>query len=166
MVAVSIPLLALAYYLVIAFSTYDLLWFWPGFEEQPVSITIYCYGREMVLEPQSDEFQEMTARINMALTGRKRWDPLSMSEITYQEYQTSPSMLAVEIFYSPPIRIHSRYKFFGSVDALVIPLVGRHAYTNPVFGRRNDFPVAGSMHVESTTPILEYIQEQGICEQP
>jgi hypothetical protein len=120
----------------------------------------------VVLEPQSDEFREMTDRINLALTGRKRWDQLSMSEITYQEYQTSPSVLVVEIFYSPLIRIHSRYKFFGSVDTLVIPLVGRHAYTNPVFGRTNDFPVAGSLHVESTTPILEYIQERGICEQP
>jgi hypothetical protein len=50
-----------------------------------------------------------------------------------------------------------------SVNWLVIPLDGRHAASNAVFGLEGGFTDPGSYHVNSTAPIVTALQEQGIC---
>ena len=150
-------------YLIIAMNTGDLLWASPVFSYQPQTISIHCFGEDVYLEQGSADFDAVTETVNQSLTGRKRWDSLSLSEETYLDYQTHPQMMVVELTYSDPIRVHSRYKFFSNVDRILIPLVGRHAEKNAFFGRNNEYPVAGSMHVTDMAPIKDYLAENDLC---
>jgi hypothetical protein len=150
-------------FLIIAMNTGDLLWFWPRFDELPVSMVVHCYGQDVFINAGDSAFQPVYEVVNDSLSGTKRYDPLSMSDITYEEYQTHPSMMVIELSYDPPTRIHSMVKFFKNVDTLIIPLDGRHANTQAVFGRIRDNTTMGSMHPKSTAPIMEVIEEQGLC---
>ncbi len=162
----ALVILVTAVYGIIALNTEDALWFWPTFAETPRSIVIHCYGQDVTVAPGTAHFEALTLLVNDGLSGRKNWDGLSMSDDTYLAYQTSPQMLALEMTYAPPVRVHSIYKYFSSVDTMVIPLVGRHAQTNPVFGRVRDVMTAGSLHLETTAPMLDYVQSQGLCAKP
>ncbi len=153
-------------FLVTAMNTGDLLWFMPIFKEIPVDITVHCYGTDVQVKPGEPGFEAVNNAINSSLTGVKRWDDLSMSDVTYQEYQTSPTMMVLELSYDPPVRIHSQYAFLKNGNKLIIPLDGRHALANPVFGRTGGFTNSGSYHVKSTAPIATVLQEQGICPKP
>jgi hypothetical protein len=62
------------------------------------------------------------------------------------------------------VRIHSFYKFFKNVDTIIIPLDGRHASSNSIFGRVRELSVAGSFHVESLQLVTTALGEQGICQ--
>jgi hypothetical protein len=150
-------------YLIIAINTGDLLWASPIFNYEPRSIVIQCFGEDVYPEAGSAAFMALTDLVNRSLSGRKRWDSLSLSDSTYQDYQSHPQMMVVELFYSEPIRIHSRFKFFSNVNRIIIPLVGRHAQLNSVFGRRNDFPAAGSFHVNDLAPLKAYLSENELC---
>lgn len=161
-VLVLVPLI----YGIIALNTGDWLWISPVFDYQPSAITVYCFGEKVAIAAGSDHFSELAAIINQTLSGRKRWDSLTMSDETYREYQTDPDMMVVELAYPAPIRVHSRYKYFSNVDKIIIPLIGRHAQTNAIFGRRFDFPAAGSFHVGTTAPIKEYLIENALCTPP
>jgi hypothetical protein len=162
----GIGIFAVMYFLIIAMNTRDLLWFWPGFDEVPVAITVHCYGTDVQVAPGQPAFEVVNNAVNTSLTGVKRWDQISMSDSSYQEYQTSPTMMVIELSYDPPVRIHSQYAFFKNVNKLIIPLDGRHASTFPVFGRTGEFTNSGSYHVKSTAPIITALQEQGICTKP
>jgi hypothetical protein len=153
-------------FLITAMNTGDLLWFWPSFKGIPVDITVHCYGKDVQVTPGQPAFEAVNTVINSSLGGNKRWDSLSMSDETYQEYQTSPAVMVVELSYDPPVRLHSQYAFFKNVNTLIIPLDGRHVSTNPVFGRTNGFTNSGSFHLKSTAPIIAVLQEQGICTKP
>lgn len=150
-------------YLIIAINTGDLLWASPIFNYEPRSIVIHCFGEDVYPEAGSAAFMAITDLVNRSLSGRKRWDSLSLSDSTYQDYQSHPQMMVVELFYSEPIRIHSRFKFFSNVNRIIIPLVGRHAQLNSIFGRRNDFPAAGSFHVNDLAPLKAYLSENELC---
>lgn len=158
-VIIILPLI----YLIIAMNTGDLLWISPVFNSQPQTITIHCFGEDVYLDYSSSEFEEMVDLVNDSLTGRKRWDSLSISDVTYQEYQSHPQMMVVELTYPEIIRVHSRYKFFSNVDRIIIPLVGRHAQTNAIFGRRAEYPAAGSFHVDDLSAIKDFLAESELC---
>ena len=160
---VAILFIAPVIYLIIATNTGDLLWISPFFNAEPAAIVVHCYGEDVHFELTSTQFRQLNDLFNQTLTGRKRWDPLSLSAVTYEEYQSHPNMMVLELSYASPIRIHSRYMFFSNVDTLIIPLDGRHAQTNAIFGRINDFIVPGSFHVKSIAPLVEYLSDQGIC---
>lgn len=159
-VVISIIVVA---YLMISFATGDFLWWNSRFSEKPSALVVHCYGETININPGNYHFGALTEVVNNSLSGRKRWDSLSLSEETYQEYQVNPAMLTVEMFYSEPIRVHSNYKFFSSVDNLIIPIDGRHAKFNTIFGQNQGVPVGGSLHVESTQSIGEYLKNQEIC---
>jgi len=148
---------------VISMNTGDILWFWPVFNQVPVAITMNCYGTEVDIKPGQPAFQAVTDAVNSSLTGSKRWDDLSLSDPTYQEYQTSKDVMVLKLQYDPPATIHSTYAFFKSVNLLIFPLDGRHASANTVFGMENGFISPGSYHVKSTAPIISALQEQNIC---
>ena len=158
-VIVLVPLI----YLIIAINTGDLLWASPVFNYQPQTITIHCFGEDVYLEQNTTEFDEMVSLVNSNLSGRKRWDSISISDVTYEEYQSHPRMMVVELTYPEPIRVHSRYKFFSNVDHLIIPLVGRHAQTNAIFGRRAEYPAAGSFHVNDLSDLKDFLAENKLC---
>jgi hypothetical protein len=75
-------------------------------------------------------------------------------------------MMVLELKYDETFRVHSPYKFYSHINTLIIPLEGRHAQSNAVFGRRGDFPAAGSFHVKTTAPLVEYLAVNGLCPQP
>ncbi len=162
----AVLFLAPLIYLIIAMNTGDLLWASPVFNYQPQTIVVHCFGEDVYLEAGTTDFTAMTELVNQSLTGRKRWDSLSLSDLTYQEYQSHPRMMVVELSYSEPIRVHSRYKFFSNVDRIIIPLVGPHAQTKAFFGRRFNFPAPGSFHVGTMAPVKEYLAENDLCQEP
>lgn len=166
LVLVTIPVIAIVVYIIIALNTGDMAWFSSSFDERPYSIVLHCYGKDVLIEPGDENFNSMTEMINSTLSGSKRWDPLSLSEVSYLDYQTATWMMTLEATYQPAVRIHSNVKFFSNVDTLIIPLDGRHAGTNAVFGRHFEQPVAGSLHVESTVELIEYIAAEGLCQKP
>jgi hypothetical protein len=163
MIGMLVLFVAPLIYGIIALNTGDLLWASPVFSYQPQTISIHCFGEDIYLERGSADFIAVTETVNQSLTGRKRWDSLSLSEATYLDYQSHPQMMVVELTYSDPIRVHSRYKFFSNVDRILIPLVGRHAETNSFFGRNNEYPAAGAMHVTDMAPIKDYLAENDLC---
>jgi len=150
-------------YLVISFGTGDFLWWNPKFSENPSAVVLHCYGQTININPGSYHFGALTDIVNESLSGRKRWDSLSLSEETYQEYQSNPNSMTIELFYNEPIRVHSNYKFFSSVDNIIIPLDGRHASYNTIFGQNQGVPVGGSLHIESIQPIGDYLKNQDLC---
>jgi len=162
----GLVIFGLLFFVVTAMNTGDLLWFWPVFEEVPVGILVHCYGTDVEVQPGQPAFEVVTNVVNDSLSGNKRWDDLSMSDVTYQEYQTSPTMMVLEMRYDPPVTIHSMVAFFKDVDRLIIPLDGRHASTKAVFGIERGFTDPGSYHVKSILPIVTTLQEQGICKKP
>lgn len=149
-----------------ALNTEDALWFWPKFEEKPSEIVVFCYGEPKVLSEGTPHLAEITSLLNEIISGPKNWDTLSMSDETYAHYQTGSDSMVLEARYSSPVRIHTTYKYFSHVGALVIPLDGRHAQTYAVFGRTGTEFTAGSLHVETIRPLKDYLSSEGICSVP
>lgn len=151
----------------IALNTGDLLWFWPKFDSKPEQIVLHCYGENMIVDPFSQGFNEITKLVNQTLSSSKRWDPLSLSDATYQDYQSHPKMLTLELYYPEAVRVHSNTIYFSNVDNLIIPLDGRHATKQAIFGRTIEGnPAAGSLIVETTSTIKSYLAGKGLCESP
>jgi hypothetical protein len=166
MLLVTVAALGIVYYLIVALNTGDPLWLRSDFNGQPIQFVIHCYGQDVVLGPASPAYASLNQAINQALSGPKRWDTLTLSDTTYQDYLSSPEMMVLAVDYSPPVRVHSAVKYFANVETMLIPLDGRHAQYNVVFGRNRGLPTAGSMYVESTSQITEIIAGQGLCLKP
>lgn len=163
LIIIVVLALILIVYAIISFATGDWLWFSTSFRETPNAIVLHCYGESVSFESGSFQFSKLKDIMNESMSGRKRWDPLSMSEETYVDYQTNPQMIVVEFFYPEPVRVHSSYKFFSNVDNFVIPIVGRHAQTNAIFGQANGVPTAGSLHIESTEEFKVFLNNMDLC---
>lgn len=163
LIIIVVVILVVVSYTMISLATGDFFWFNPKFSETPNALVVNCYGENISIDPGSYNFSGLTKVINDSLSGKKRWDSLSLSEATYQDYQTHPSMMTVELIYNDPIRVHSSYKFFSNVTNIVIPLEGRHASTNAVFGLNQGVPAAGSLHIENKEPIGGYLTNMEIC---
>ncbi|HUF38919.1 MAG TPA: hypothetical protein VMN57_10375 [Anaerolineales bacterium] len=150
-------------YGIISMSTEDPLWFIPTFSEAAAEATIYCRGSREPIGQNSPHLEALNGFVNQALSGRKNWDSLTMSDDTYRYYQESDAVVALEIRYNRPVRVHSIYKYFSGVEALVIPLLGRHSNLNAVFGLIDGQATAGALHIESTASMLDYITANGLC---
>ena len=154
-------------YGVISLNTRDLLWFWPKFENQPTSILVHCYGEDVEITTASQNFDPLTDVINRTLSGEKRWDPLSLSDATYEEYRSSPGVLTMEVNFPEAVRIHTQTAYFSNVDTLVIPLDARHSTYNTLFGRTQaGDQAAGSLHVDSLDELRAYLYTHAICHPP
>jgi hypothetical protein len=163
LVLIVVAVLSITVYSIISIATGDWFWFTQKFSETPNSIVVYCFGETVELEPGSYHFSALSDIANEQMSGRKRWDSLSMSETTYLEYQNSSGTKVIEFYYPKPVRVHNTTKYFSSVDTLIIPLEGRHAQSNAVFGQNDGVSSAGSLHIESTEPFEQYLQNQKIC---
>jgi hypothetical protein len=163
LVLIVLAVVSISVYSIISIATGDWFWWSQKFSETPRSVVVYCYGETIQFEPGSYHFSALAEIANKEISGRKRWDSLSLSQVTYQEYQNSSRAKVIEFYYPEPIRVHNSSRFFSSVDTLIIPLEGRHAPTNAVFGQNNGVPSAGSLHIESTERFEQYLQNQKIC---
>ena len=150
-------------YGIISLSTEDPMWFLPTFEEQADEVIVYCRGQQEALSSSSEHTAELNALFNEALSGSKNWDSLTMSSDTYSYYQSSDAVIVLEFRYSPPVRVHSIYKYFSGLDAMVVPLDGRHARLNVVFGRIGEENTSGALHIGSNAPLLAYLESSGLC---
>jgi hypothetical protein len=158
--------LALLVYLSLAAYTKDGLWFWPVFNAQPSAIIIYCYGNPVSLDGQSQAVQDLADLINTQISGDKRWDTLNLTNDTYNDYITTPSFLVMEFVYSRGQRIHSASPFFTGFTSLILPVDARHSETNTIFGLINNKPAGGSYHLETISPIKNYLAQSGLCIKP
>ena len=160
-------------YFGIALNTQDAIWFWPVFDAQAYEIVMNCHGEFSIYRPSTPEHRQLTLLLNEQLSSWKNWDQLTMSEETYQYYQTSDDVVVLEYHYSPQVRIHSAYSFYKNVNTLIIPLEGRHSDKNAVFGRVIlkkspseviEYSSTGSFFLGDTKPLIDYLQTQGLCE--
>ena len=163
LVLTVVAVLSVAVYSIISIATGDWLWFSQEFSETPNSIVVYCFGEMIELKPGSYHFDALSDIANEQISGRKRWDSLSLSEATYEEYQTSPKAKVIEFYFPEPVRVHNASRFFSNVDTLIIPLEGRHALTNAVFGQNDGVTTGGSLHIESTERFNQYLHNQKVC---
>lgn len=154
------------FFMIITINTGDILWFWPVFLAEPQQIIVHCYGEDVLVDPWISSYEPLNLAVNQSLSGSKRWDPLSLSDQTLVDYQTASTMMVLEATYDPPVRVHSSYKFFKNVDKLVIPLDGRHASSNSVFGRLRGNSLSGSFHIKTKATILTTLEDQGLCQIP
>jgi hypothetical protein len=150
-------------YLVLAGYSRDPLWFWPKFNALPAQIIVQCYGNERTLEGNSKEGQEITVLVNEQVSGDKRFDPLSLSDQTFDYYQNDPGVVTLELVYVEPVRIHFPNMFFRNVTSLLIPLDGRYASSSTVFGLIDGVPAGGSFHTTSNQAIIDYLNRSALC---
>ena len=153
-------------YLSITIYTKDPLWVWPVYNSQPVSALIRCYGGKVGLEGHSTDLTAIAGMVNEQLSGKKRWDELNLTDQTYEEYQSSPRMMILELFYDSPQRVHSSSPFFSNFDSLLIPLDGRHSDTSIIFALIGGMPGGGSFHVQDFQPVVDYLVQRNICSKP
>lgn len=158
-----ILVVAVAVYVMVSLGTGDWLWWQGQFSATPQAIVVHCFGNTMEINPGSYQFKAINDIVDSSLSGQKRWDPLSLSAATYQDYQTDPGVVVLELHYREPLRIHTSYRYFSNVDNLIIPLEGRHAQTNAIFGQNQGVPEAGSLHIESNASLAKYLSNMGIC---
>jgi hypothetical protein len=165
LLTIVITIVVLVYLSLMAY-TKDGLWFWPVFRAQPSSIVIYCYGNQVSLDGQTADAKELANLLNHQLSGDKRWDELSLTSDTYNDYVGDPAFLALEFIYPEGQRIHSPSPFFTGFTSLMLPVDARHAETNTVFSLINGRPAGGSFHLESILPIKNYIDQSKLCVKP
>ena len=163
LVLIVIVISAAVDYVLISLDTQDWIWFSNRFAETPNRVIVQCYGKSINLDRGSNHFSALTEILNEIISGQKRYDPLSMSLETYQDYQHSSGMITIEFFYPAALRVNSGIQTYSSVDNLVVLLEGWHAQTNAILGQNQGVPMAGSLHVDSTERLKEYLRNQNIC---
>jgi hypothetical protein len=128
-----------------------------------------------VLRQGTSEFIALNGIMNELMSDRlKRWDPLTMSEVTYDYYQMSGDALVLEFMYNPSVRVHSARRFFNNVNTLVVPLDGRHSNLYAVFGRVRvldqqnggimDASTSGAYMLNTTAPLMDFVEANALCQ--
>jgi hypothetical protein len=90
LVLIMVVIVAVIFYLVVFVNTGDAQWFVSTFDGTPNSIVVHCFGTDKELTPVDAHFEPLNALLNQAISSEKRWDPLSLSDATYLDYQTHP----------------------------------------------------------------------------
>lgn len=155
--------LVVAVYGFIALNTEDMMWWKTSFEETPEKYLVYCYGDPVEIASESAHFGPLTGLLHEVLSSRKNWDSLTMSPDTYLYYQESDAVMVLEAQFRFPVRIHSIYRYFSHLQAIIIPLDGRHSQSQAIFGRTAQDISAGALHTASNGMLLDYIDANGIC---
>ena len=164
MLPVVVIILAGMLYLVISLNTQDFGWFLTSFNAPASAIFVNCYGERLELDPLTAEFQRVDMEAQTAMSSRKRWDQVTMSEVTLENYLNGETYFVVELHYDPPAGFHSNKKFYKLFDRLFIPLDGTvQAQYHTVSGWLADRPRAGSFAFESFDDLVSVLDETGIC---
>ena len=155
--------LVVAVYGFISLNTEDFLWWKSTFDERPKQFVVYCYGNTIEVTADNAHFNSLTSMLNEILSGRKNWDSLTMSPDTYTYYQESDAVMVLEAQYEYPVRIHSIYRYFSRLQAIILPLDGRHSQSNAVFGHTARDISAGALHTNGNSVIRDYLDTSGLC---
>jgi hypothetical protein len=122
-ILIAIALLVTLIWYVTASPDDDWLWFVSVFDEQPSRIQLYRGGEQIVLHPSDPGYNEVNEAINGIVRHIRAKESRGISLEDQQEYRERFS--AVEVFYSEPVIIHTRYNF-PKADMYLIPQSGRH----------------------------------------
>jgi hypothetical protein len=133
-----IVFLVIVFYLLIAGTRGDLLWFQPGIEGRPVQLTIYRYGVSTTIHPHDRGFDDI---VSVAQQEIPKIDALPMGgpgPDTISHVKNND--FALELDYGKEITIHSSFAL-GNPDTILIPFdgwEGQHYYfylaANGVYG--------------------------------
>lgn len=165
LVTITLAILFFIYITMTVF-TKDALWFNPTFEVVPAEISIRCYGEDVLVSRDSKNFSAITDLVNEQISGDKRWDELNLTDQTFQDYETSMTMMILQLHYNEPQRIHSQSPFFSGFTSLLIPLDGRFSDTHIMFAIVRGKPSGGSFHLASFEAVRSYIIDNAICVKP
>lgn len=141
----------------------DPLWFWPTFDSMPYQVEIQCHGHRILLDGTSDQAINIAILVNQQLSGRKPFDPLTLSDATYVYYQTEPEVVTLELIYDRPVRVHMPTMHFTNITSLFIPLQGRYADSSIIFGMIEGHPAGGSIHIKTFQAVVDYLSESELC---
>ncbi len=164
LLTVGLALVLLVFYLIMSITTQDTLWFWPVFDAEPSVVVVYCYGSQVEIEAEDQGFQDLVAELRRGLFGLKHWTELSLSQATLEEYRDAGSdEVVLEYQFPAPVRIHSHYRLYSSIEALIVPLEGRHSTANSVFGLSRGRPTAGSLRLRDMVDFRGILRENDLC---
>lgn len=151
-------------YVLVAFFTQDLLWFWPIFDEQPSAVIIHCYGQDVLLDQISPHFLQLTYLVNQQISGDKQVKTLSIASQDFRTIWQNEDILSLEMRFSSPVSIHLYRSLFSDMDSLFFVLSGDQA--GRIFASRNSQPTAGYLRLVTVQPVIEYIHIEGLCTEP
>ena len=157
------PLLVLVGFVVVvihavaAFSSEDLMWFWPQSSvPEPARIVIHNAGDERVIEPGMPGFDEL-ARASVQAFSQLDTPALievGLSEKTLKGFWTQ--FQVVEFFYDQDLDFHVPFQA-GNPTHLLFPIEGAHADRGWFFrGSHGDYWF-GAMRVEKPQLILDAV---------
>lgn len=131
MLLVVVVFIALTYYLVIAFTSQDALWFGSGFDATPYRIIVYDAGKATEYRQGDAGFDELAQGLRSSLdAGIARASGVGLGEesltAAYGQY------LTVEAFFAQPVRFHAPF-YTGHPTQMLIPITGRHSELSVVF---------------------------------
>lgn len=163
LVLIVIVIIAVANYVLISLDTENWVGFLNRFADSPNAVIVHCYGKTMKLDRGSDHFSALAEIMHEIMSGQRHSELLSMSPETYQENWQSPGMVAIEFFYPTALSMNNGNKYNSSLDSLVISLEGLNGQGYVVFGRNQGVPASGTLQVDSTQRLKEYLRSQSIC---
>lgn len=149
------------WWLITTVTTGNPLWFTrvqPDYT--PERIVVYHQGQQTTLLPTDAGFSEMTNALQEILSSFRTRDLVSvgLSESTRAAYREDG--VVVEAYYPEEIRFNLPVRF-TQVDALLVPVVGRHSEREYVFIGRNGEFVGGALQVTSRAPLDAVLAELG-----
>jgi hypothetical protein len=162
-IAMVILGLAIFAYVMASISARDALWFWPIFDHTPATIVVRCFGEEITVPYESEQFLEITRLFNEQLSGNKFWQDVTISDQTFDDYRDNPTFVILVFYYAAPVTVHTGTAMFNNVDTLLTPLVGRFASDNVILGAFQQNFTGGRVRVENTQALKDYISQNGLC---
>lgn len=150
-----------AWWLITTMSTGNPLWFSPVQPDYtPERLVIYHEGELETLVPGDTGFEEVSVALHEILSAFRSRDLISVgiSDNTRQAYRETG--VVVEAYYPEDIAFNLPVRFSG-VDALLIPVLGRHSEREYVFIGRNGEFVGGALQVTSRDPLDNALRDLG-----
>lgn len=157
------PLLILAgfvlavVYAVAAFSSEDLIWFWPrSAVPEPVRIVIHDAGAQLILEPGAPGFAELASASASAFAqlDTPALIEVGLSQETLSGYWTQ--FQVVEFFFDQELEFHVPFQA-GNPTQLLFPIKGSHADRGWFFRGANGVYWFGALRVEEPQLILDAV---------
>lgn len=131
LVVTLVVFVAATFYVIMAFSNNDPLWFLPRFTDRPREIRIYHEGATTVLTPSDPGYDTIVDTFNAQMGSPNRFLPdFGMSEESERDARELHT--SVEFIYSQPVRLHTNISL-GRPSSFLVPITGRHSERLSVF---------------------------------
>ena len=149
-------------YLLNAFNSGNWLWFQGKATvlEPPSRIVIFNEGEQLILQPGTDFYNEMSEATVQALSEFGNTDLVSigLSEQTLTDY--AEDSLVVELYFDRPLQFNTLART-GEPTQLLIPIDGRHAAGAYVFRGAQGEWWFGAIRMADPSPLYSVLQQMG-----